>query len=289
MILSMTGFGKANIEDEKHKIHIELRSLNSKQFDLNFKTSGILREKEAEVRAMVGQALKRGKIDLSIYYENLEDPAIPTLNKEVINRYRTQLDALEQTIGNPSDDTLLAVISRFPDVLRSERRELQEEEWMKIKALLTTVLNDVDSFRHQEGKSMETDINHRVSQIDRLLNTMDPYENQRIINVRNRLKERLAELEQEVDSNRLEQELIYYLEKLDITEERVRLQNHIRYFKETLESEEPAGKKLGFIVQEMGREINTIGSKANDSDIQRIVVEMKDELEKVREQMLNIL
>jgi uncharacterized protein (TIGR00255 family) len=285
----MTGFGKAQIEDEKRKINIELRSLNSKQLDLNLKTSAVLREKEAEIRAMVGQSLQRGKIDLSIYYENLEDPAIPTLNKEVIARYRDQLEALEDTLGTPSADTLLTVISRFPDIMHSEKHELQEEEWTEIKSLLNAVLYDVEAFRRQEGHSMDTDIRQRVDNIDHLRVTIDPYEAQRMVNVRNRLNDRLTEIEQEVDQNRLEQELVYYAEKFDITEEKVRLQNHIRYFRETLKSSSPAGKKLGFIVQEMGREINTIGSKANDSDIQRIVVEMKDELEKIREQILNIL
>ncbi len=291
MIQSMTGYGKVNLEDEKQKLSIEVRCLNSRQLDLTIKSPGIIRGKEAEVRVLVSKVLGRGKIDLNIYYENLEDPAIPVLNKEAINAYKEQINALSPIIGNVSDDTLISVISRFPDVLKSDPKELDEEEWKSIKESIVIVLDEARNFRKQEGISLGEDMKKRINTVSKFLKSIQIYEDERIIKIQSRLKEKFSELElnNQLDTNRFEQEMIYYLEKLDITEEKVRLENHINYFLETLDADESAGKKLGFIVQEIGREINTIGSKANDADIQKIVVGMKDEMEKIREQLLNVL
>jgi uncharacterized protein (TIGR00255 family) len=287
----MTGYGKVSHQDDKRKINIELRCLNSKQFDFNYRSSGILREKEAEVRTLVSQFLIRGKIDISIFYENLENPVVPPINSEVVVKYHQQLASITKLIGESADESLLPVIMRLPDVLRNERQELKESEWQFIRELLDLVLNDTLSFRNQEGKTLEKDISNRVDMIIKYLEQIPQFEKNRIEKIKLRISERLEELTElkDLDANRFEQEVIYYLEKIDITEEKVRLKNHTGYFITTLKSNEPVGKKLGFISQEMGREINTIGSKANDADIQKIVVQMKDELEKIKEQLLNIL
>jgi len=288
---SMTGYGKMAFEDEKRKIMIEIRCLNSKQFDFNYKSSGILKDKEALLRALVNKQLKRGKIEMSIFYYNLEDPAVPLINKEVVRKYYEQITNLQEGNVQPDFLELLPVILKLPDVLKTDKQKLEEEEWETINKHVIQVINDVNAFRDQEGNSLEKDIRGRVILIRELLQRIIPFEKERLEKIKIRIKERLNELSNSVDydKNRFEQELIYYLEKLDITEEKTRLNNHIDYFISSIKTDEAIGKKLGFISQELGREINTIGSKANNADIQKIVVMMKDELEKIKEQLLNVL
>lgn len=291
MIKSMTGFGKIAVDDQSYKLNIELRCLNSKQFDFNFRSSGVLKGKELEIRSVVGKALVRGKVELSIFYENLEEPVLAKLNKTAIKRYEEEFRKLAE-LGLPlDDDVLLPLIMKLPDVVSSERPELQEKEWVLIMEALEKVLEETNSFREQEGKAMQQDIEKRIDMIGSLTKRLTPYEGRRTGKIQDRIREKFREAptQMEMDQDRFEQELIYYLEKLDITEEKIRLSNHIDYFKETLKQAEPVGKKLGFITQEMGREINTLGSKANDAEIQKIVVQMKDELEKIKEQLLNVL
>ena len=287
----MTGYGKMAFEDEKRKIMIEIRCLNSKQFDFNYKSSGILKDKEALLRALVNKQLKRGKIEMSIFYYNLEDPAVPLINKEVVRKYYEQITNLQEGNVQPDFLELLPVILKLPDVLKTDKQKLEEEEWETINKHVIQVINDVNAFRDQEGNSLEKDIRGRVILIRELLQRIIPFEKERLEKIKIRIKERLNELSNSVDydKNRFEQELIYYLEKLDITEEKTRLNNHIDYFISSIKTDEAIGKKLGFISQELGREINTIGSKANNADIQKIVVMMKDELEKIKEQLLNVL
>jgi uncharacterized protein (TIGR00255 family) len=291
MIESMTGFGKIDFEDENRRILIEIRCLNSKQMDFNFKASGILKEKEAGIRTLVSKYLKRGKVDLNIYYHNLKDPAVPVINKEVVTNYFEQINNLREFENPPVFEELLPSILRLPDVMKSGKQEMEEEEWEIIRKQLVHVLENVKSFRLQEGASLEKDITKRVAIIGELLEKIIPFETNRLEKIKIRISEKMNELQnnKDFDKNRFEQELIYFLEKLDITEEKIRLKNHIDYFFNSMNTKEPIGKKLGFISQEMGREINTIGSKANDSDIQKIVVMMKDELEKVKEQLLNVM
>lgn len=291
MIKSMTGFGRITEEDESRKINIELRCLNSKQLDFSFRSSGSLREKETEIRALVSKILNRGKIELNIYYENLEDPYVPTINKKLVLKYYEQLTDLSENDGANKLGDLLPVIMRFPDVLKSEKQELKEHEWEIISSLILKVLNETDAYRSEEGKSLENDIIKRIDLISGYLDQIPQYEGERIERINTRIKDRLQELKlaKEIDENRFEQEMVFYIEKLDITEEKVRLKNHLEYFLKSIKSDEPVGKKLGFIAQEIGREINTIGSKANNSDMQKIVVRMKDELEKIKEQLLNVL
>lgn len=291
MIESMTGFGKIDFEDENRRILIEIRCLNSKQMDFNFKASGILKEKEATIRSLVSLYLKRGKVDLNVYYSNLKDPAVPMINKEVVTNYFTQISHLREFENRPVFEELLPSILRLPDVMKAGKQEMDEKEWDIIMKQLIKVLEDVKSFRKQEGASIEKDMIKRIALIGELLEKITPFETNRLEKIKIRITEKMKELEsnKNFDKNRFEQELIYFLEKLDITEEKIRLKNHIDYFISSMNTVEPIGKKLGFISQEMGREINTIGSKANDSDIQKIVVMMKDELEKIKEQLLNVM
>ncbi len=287
----MTGFGKAEVSLSRHKLSIELRSLNSKQLDLNIKTPSLYREKEAELRSMVAAALGRGKIDLMMYAEAGEAETAVSLNKALAMKYFQELSELGESIGHPLGDDALSLILRMPDVLRTEREQADEEEWERVRSALQGALAQLDRFRVEEGKTLAADLAMRnrflLDGLERIL----PYEKGRLSSLRERLRKELNETlgEGKVDANRFEQELIYYLEKLDITEEKVRLTKHCAHFAETLDAPSSEGKKLGFIAQEMGREINTIGSKANDAAMQRIVVEMKDELEKIKEQLGNIL
>ena len=291
MMQSMTGYGKMAFEDEKRRIMIEIRCLNSKQLDFNYKSSGVLKDKEAMLRALVNNQLMRGKVEMSIFYNNLEDPAIPLINKEVVTKYYEQITNLQEGSTQPDFLELLPIILKLPDVLKADKQKLENEEWNIINAQVIQVINDVNAFRTQEGNSLEKDIRGRVILIRELLQKIIPFEKERMEKIKIRITERLNELSNSVDydKNRFEQELIYYLEKLDITEEKTRLNNHIDYFLSSMEEGGSIGKKLGFISQEIGREINTIGSKANNADIQKIVVMMKDELEKIKEQLLNVL
>ncbi len=287
----MTGFGKASVENEKMRLNVEIRCLNSKQIDIVYKSPGVLREKELEVRGMLGKLLHRGKVEINIYYEDLEETAVAVINPEVVSNYKNQITELEPVLGKSMDKDILQVIMNLPDVLKSQKRELKQESWKEIKSEIEKAVSDTLAFRLQEGKIIESDVTERIQFIKKYLEQISEFEVVRIDKIKTRIREKIEELGKpnKIDENRLEQEIIYYIEKLDITEEKVRLKNHIDYFLKSISSEEPVGKKLGFITQEIGREINTIGSKANDSDIQKIVVKMKDELEKIKEQLLNIL
>ncbi len=291
MIQSMTGYGKAVCELPNKKISIEIKSLNSKQLDLNTRLPNLYREKEIEVRSLLGKQLSRGKIDLSFYVEAATSDKITKINQQVIANYHQQLKAIATDLGLEQSTDYLKVIMPLPDTVKVELAELDEEEWKAIAQTLQNAIADIIDFRKREGMALEADIKQRIQLIGELLGEVPNYEEQRIEKIKTRIRENLEELGQsnKIDENRFEQEIIFYLEKLDVTEEKVRLSNHLEYFMETTESKEPVGKKLGFITQEIGREINTLGSKANDADLQKIVIRMKDELEKIKEQILNVL
>lgn len=292
MIKSMTGFGKTTVEVNNKKIIIEIKSLNSKQFDMNLRMPPLYREKEMEVRALVKEQLDRGKIDMIIYFDNAETGKNGSINRPVVIEYFHQLVEIAGQLGIvPDKNGLLQTVMRFPDTLQVKTEELEEEEWQALCDGINQALEAINNFRLQEGQALAKDIRHRVLLIQELASQVPPFEQQRIVSIRQRLQEKINEWTDitNVDQNRLEQEIVYYLEKLDITEEKVRLANHCKYFLETIEKEDAPGRKIGFIAQEMGREINTLGSKANDHDIQKLVVLMKDELEKIKEQSLNIL
>jgi uncharacterized protein (TIGR00255 family) len=287
----MTGYGKALCEIGNKKLTIEIKSLNSKQLDLNTRLPGFYREKEIEVRNLISRRLERGKVDFSLYAEVTGSENNSVINTEIVKNYYQQLSKISNELGIGSKTELLQIIMRLPDVLKTEREELDEGEWKLILEGIEKSMDELNKFRAQEGKALEKDITERTQIILDLLKQVDPLEKQRIIKVRERLRQNLKELSEndEYDENRFEQELIFYIEKLDITEEKIRLANHCEYFINNLGNEENVGKKLGFITQEMGREINTLGSKANDSDMQKLVIKMKDELEKIKEQLLNVL
>jgi uncharacterized protein (TIGR00255 family) len=291
MLLSMTGYGKALCEIGNKKLTIEIKSLNSKQLDLNTRLPGFYREKEIEVRNLISRRLERGKVDFSLYAEVTGSENNSVINADIVKNYYQQLSKISDELGIGSKSELLPIIMRLPDVLKTEREELDEGEWKLILEGIEKSMDELNKFRAQEGKALEKDITERTVIILDLLKQVEPLEKQRIIKVRERLRQNLKELSEndEYDENRFEQELIFYIEKLDITEEKIRLANHCEYFINNLGNEENVGKKLGFITQEMGREINTLGSKANDSDLQKLVIKMKDELEKIKEQLLNVL
>lgn len=291
MLVSMTGFGKATCELENKKLTIEIKSLNSKQLDINSRIPGFYREKEIEIRNLISKSLARGKVDFSLYAEVAGVEGNSVINAEIVKAYFKQLKPLADEFGVQNGNELLATIMRLPDTLKTEREELDEAEWKVVSESIQKALNDLMSFRNQEGVALTKDIQERVLSIQQLLSQVEPLENNRMDRVKKRLRNNLKELMEsdEIDENRFEQELIFYLEKYDITEEKVRLANHCKYFLSTMQLNEPVGKKLGFITQEIGREINTLGSKANDADLQKLVVLMKDELEKIKEQLLNVL
>ncbi len=291
MILSMTGFGKGVCELPNKKVSIEIKSLNSKQLDLNTRLPNLYREKEIEVRTQVGKRLTRGKVDLGFYVEAATSDKITKINHQVIKNYHGQLKEITSELGLSDNTDFLKVIMPLPDTVKVELAELDESEWKAISAAIEDAIEDIISFRKSEGKALELDIRERISIIGDLLKEVPKFETQRIDKIKTRIKDNLDEIAQrtQIDENRFEQEIIFYLEKLDVTEEKVRLDNHLKYFIETLEANDIVGKKLGFITQEIGREINTLGSKANDADIQKIVIRMKDELEKIKEQILNVL
>ena len=286
----MTGYGKASAELPGKKITVEIRSLNSKLLDINSKMPWIYREKEVEIRNIINRKLDRGKIDISLNVDVLDDQNVPAINKSAVRNYYNQLTDVVGELNIESQEQLLSIIMRLPETLRNEKEELSEEEWKHINSLINEALELTDHYRLEEGKAMEIDLRERISNITSLLKSIEPLEEGRINSVRERIGASLENLGPEnIDNNRFEQEILFYLEKLDINEEKVRLRKHCDYFIEVIESEDNTGKKLGFIAQEIGREINTLGSKSNDAAIQRIVVMMKDELEKVKEQLLNIL
>lgn len=291
MLKSMTGFGKSESTLLNKKITVEIKTLNSKQVDLSLKIPGSLREYEFEIRNRISAALRRGKADLTLTIESVEETRVMSIQTDTVKSYCEQLVRIHQALGMPVPEGLILSTLRLPEVFKMEKQEVCPEEWAVISGVLDEALANLDTYRLDEGNALKADILFRVEEIGRLLESVSPLESGRIEVFKTRLKKRLSEFVSGdlMDANRLEQELIYYLEKFDITEEKVRLANHCRYFTETMDKEEEPGRKLGFIAQEMGREINTLGSKANDSDIQQIVVQMKDELEKIKEQILNIL
>jgi len=290
MIKSMTGYGLSIAETPEKKITVELRSLNSKQIDINTKIPWYYKEKEIELRSKISQGLSRGKADLTIFVDTIDDQNVPKLNKAAIKSYYSQLIDVAGELYIENRKELLSIIMRLPETLKTDRQTISEEEWELIAGLLDDAISKLDEFRMEEGKAMEKDLRNRIRLIESYLDEIKPYEEERIVKIREKINNSLKQLENEnIDQNRFEQEVIYYLEKLDITEEKVRLKKHCDYFIQTVESETANGKKLGFISQEMGREINTLGSKANDVRIQKIVVMMKDELEKIKEQLLNVL
>ncbi|WP_422858384.1 YicC/YloC family endoribonuclease [Flagellimonas sp. S174] len=285
MIQSMTGFGKHVVQLPSKKITVEIKSLNSKNLDINARIPQLYREKELELRKMIADGLSRGKVDLGLYVEITGEETTSEINQGVVKKYMEQLGSI--TEGEPIKFLELAL--RMPDTLRSDKEDLDEEEYASIKEAMRQALLKIKSFREKEGSVLEADFKLRLKTLGNLLNEVKQIDPERLNTIRERLNRALSELKVEVDANRFEQELIYYLEKYDITEEKVRLANHLEYFDSTLGSGDSNGKKLGFIAQEIGREINTIGSKANYAPMQQLVVQMKDELEKIKEQMLNVL
>lgn len=291
MIQSMTGFGKAILEINNKKITIEIKSLNSKQLDINTRIPALYKEKDIVIRKAISEALQRGKVELSIYIESLGETTNAVINKGVIKEYYNQMSEVGGDLGITINQDVMQAIMRLPDAVKIQHEELNEEEWSAIFNQVKSAISDLVDFRKQEGESLYADIKSNINNIQALQNEVEPFEEQRIVRVKERLMDGLKDLELSgnVDNNRLEQELIFYLEKLDINEEKVRLSNHCKYFIETMEEDGANGKKLGFIAQEIGREINTMGSKANHSELQKIVVQMKDSLERIKEQILNTL
>ena len=287
----MTGYGKAESLLPDKKLTIEIRSLNSKQLDTNTRLPSLYKEKELEIRKLIASSLERGKVECSFFYELSAETSSGTINEQVVKSYFEQLNSISKELGLKASPELLSIAMRMPDALRNDRAELEDEEWKQVKESLQQALRQVNGFRLQEGESLDKDIRERLAAITARLEDIEQLEGDRIARIRERIGNNLTEFvgKEGRDENRFEQELIFYMEKLDISEEKVRLANHCSYFLETMENDGPVGKKLGFISQEMGREINTLGSKANHVDIQRLVVEMKDELERVKEQILNIL
>lgn len=282
----MTGFGKSILQLPTKKITIEVKSLNSKNLDLNARIPSQYREKELEMRQTIAKTLERGKVDFSLYVEVTAEENSTKINENIVRDYIKQLQAIHQT-----SDTLefMKMAVKMPDALKTERAEVDKKEFEAIKKGLLEALEAIEIYRLDEGKALEKDFSIRIQNINDLLQKVIAIDHERIEIVKNRLRKAVSELKEQVDENRFEQELVYYLEKFDITEEKVRLANHIEYFTSALHSKDSNGKKLGFITQEIGREINTIGSKSNHAPMQQLVVMMKDELEKIKEQLLNIL
>lgn len=286
MIQSMTGFGKASLQLPTKKITVEIKSLNSKGLDLNTRMPSVFREMELGLRNQISQRLERGKVDFSLYVEVTGEETTSKINVPIVKGYINQMKAVIPT----ADETeLMKMAVRMPDALKTERDEIDENEWKQIQTVIDEALENIANFRKDEGASLEKEFQLRIANINNLMNEAVSYDAERVETVKTRLRTALDELKVNVDENRFEQELIFYLEKYDITEEKVRLGNHLNYFLETLNGTEANGRKLGFITQEMGREINTMGSKSNHSEMQKLVVMMKDELEKIKEQVLNVL
>ena len=285
MIQSMTGYGKSVIQLPTKKISIEVKSLNSKNLDLNTRMPSLYREKELSIRKLIASKLVRGKVDFSLYMEITGEETSTQINKTVVKQYIKQL----KEVVNGDETELLKMAIRLPDAVTTERDEIDEDEWSQISKEIDSSLEKIQEYRIDEGKSLEADFIARAQNISELLDQVIEMDPDRIDGVRERLTKGISEIKEKVDENRFEQELVYYIEKFDITEEKVRLKNHLDYFQKALKSDDSNGKKLGFISQEMGREINTIGSKSNYAPMQKLVVQMKDELEKIKEQLLNVL
>jgi uncharacterized protein (TIGR00255 family) len=291
MIKSMTGYGKSVADIPQKKITVEIKSLNSKQFDLNTRLPWLYKEKEAEIRNIISRKLDRGKIDLNISFDIMDTEIIPVINRTVVKNYFNQIKDISAELGIGSDEELLSTILKLPDALKTEKQELSEDEWILVSEKLNESMDQLDAYRIEEGRTLEADLTGCIGRILSFLEEIKKFEGERIIRIREKLKASLNEYfgKENVDMNRFEQELIFYLEKIDFNEEKVRLKKHCEYFMEKIASPPPNGKILSFIAQEIGREINTIGSKANDASIQKLVVMMKDDLEKIKEQTLNIL
>ncbi len=288
MLMSMTGFGKVTGTYQSKKVTVEIRSLNSKSLDLNVRIAGSYRELEPEIRRIIGEELDRGKIDVSVNLDSTGDTRNYVINKDLAKAYAEDLRQTTEMIGTHTED-LMSIIIRMPDIYINEREELSEDEKKWLVSLVTEACVELNSFRRKEGIALENEFNERIDEIRTLLNDVPKYENERIETVRERIKKGLDEIEVNgLDNNRLEQELIFYIEKLDVSEEKMRLSHHLDYFNQTMKLEK-SGKKLGFISQEIGREINTLGSKSNHAEMQKLVVGMKDSLEKIKEQVLNTL
>lgn len=288
MIQSMTGYGKSVLQLPTKKITIEIKSLNSKNLDLNVRIPSYYKEKELSVRKKLASALVRGKVDFSIFVEMTADETSTIVNQGVVKQYIQQLRNT-LFIGSDDDVELLKMAVRMPDALKTEREELDENEWAEIEKSIAIAIKEIVQYRIDEAASLEIDFKQRIANIKTYLEEVKALDGDRVENVKTRLQKAIDDLKVETDENRFEQELIYYLEKLDINEEKVRLANHLDYFLETLATPDSNGKKLGFIVQEMGREINTTGSKANFAPMQKAVIQMKNELEQIKEQILNVL
>jgi len=285
MIQSMTGFGKSITQLPSKKVTVEIKSLNSKNLDVNARIPSQYREKELQLRNTISKSLTRGKVDFSLYVEVTGEETTASVNRAVVKNYMQQL----KSIVDGDETELLKMAVKMPDAVTTEREEIDESEFKAIENAVIEALEEINQFRKDEGEALEKDLKLRVSNIDDLLQEVLRIDPERVDAVKERLRKGIADLKENVDENRFEQELVYYIEKFDITEEKVRLENHLAYFNESIDSPDSNGRKLGFISQEMGREINTIGSKSNYAPMQQLVVQMKDELEKIKEQLLNVL
>ncbi len=286
MIQSMTGFGKATLQLPTKKITVEVKSLNSKGLDLNVRMPSLYREMELGLRNQIALKLERGKVDFSIFIESTAEQTSTKVNVPIVKAYMEQLRAV---YAEADEVELMKMAIRMPDTMKTEREEIDENDWAQIETAIAEALQNILTFRRDEGLSLEKEFQLRIANIRQYMNEALALDHERVHNIKDRLHNAITELKVAVDENRFEQELIYYLEKLDITEEKVRLTNHLDYFLETIKGTEANGRKLGFITQEMGREINTMGSKSNHAQMQKLVVQMKDELEKIKEQVLNVL
>jgi len=291
MILSMTGYGKASIAYQDKKITVEVKSLNSKAFDLSARIAPLYREREMEIRNILSKSIERGKVDFSIWIEKENGNDATPINAALVNNYYQQIKAISEQTGIEEPKDWFSLLLRMPEVMtRTEVEELTEEEWKAVQKAIDLALEQFTNFRKQEGLALYNKFTEKINNIAQLLKDIEPYEQMRVEKIKQRILDGLKTLpEVDYDKNRLEQELIYYIEKLDINEEKQRLTNHLKYFIDTMNEGHGQGKKLGFIAQEMGREINTTGSKSNQAEMQNIVVRMKDELEQIKEQVLNIL
>lgn len=292
MIQSMTGYGKATAELSDKKINVEIKSLNSKAMDLSTRIAPLYREKEIEIRNEIAKALERGKVDFSLWIDKKDACELITpINQDVVVAYYERIRTISETTGIPVPEDWFSTLLRMPDVMtKNDIQELSEEEWKAVHATVLQAIRNLVDFRIQEGAALEKKFREKISNIAKLLTSVDPYEKERVEKIKERITDALEKtISVDYDKNRLEQELIYYIEKLDINEEKQRLSNHLKYFINTMEDGSGQGKKLGFIAQEMGREINTLGSKSNHAEMQKIVVQMKDELEQIKEQVLNVM
>ena len=292
MIQSMTGYGKATAELSDKKINVEIKSLNSKAMDLSTRIAPLYREKEIEIRNEIAKALERGKVDFSLWIDKKDACELITpINQDVVVAYYERIRTISETTGIPAPEVWFSTLLRMPDVMtKNDIQELSEEEWKAVHATVLQAIQNLVDFRIQEGAALEKKFREKISNIAKLLTSVDPYEKERVEKIKERITDALEKtISVDYDKNRLEQELIYYIEKLDINEEKQRLSNHLKYFINTMEDGSGQGKKLGFIAQEMGREINTLGSKSNHAEMQKIVVQMKDELEQIKEQVLNVM